>query len=194
MSSINHLLEALDEGTITRKVSLVHDEARIQYALPVNTVATFDEFARVIGAYYNYHFGTCISRGGRLSATEAVGRAKDILIREYRGGSNAIVAAFNNANDGRKGGLRSILDTIAEALKKEAVERYVREAFDRHVAPNAWEANVDLIRQFFAKTGDLLDRSTLRTDQPERYAADYTDVVRAFVLGMEQTSSVLRRL
>ena len=52
MASISSLLAALDERTIARGVGLRHDEARMQYPLRRNTVATFDEFAHLITDYY----------------------------------------------------------------------------------------------------------------------------------------------
>ena len=46
--------------------------------------------------------------------------------------------------------LFGILTIIAEGLKAEAVERWITEAFDSHVAPNSYEQKIDIIRQFFA--------------------------------------------
>ena len=42
-------------------------------------------------------------------------------------------------------------DKIAEGLKAESVERYMRDMFDQHVAPNSWEDKVAIIRQFIAQ-------------------------------------------
>jgi hypothetical protein len=74
-----------------------------------------------------------------LSSTEATSRAKQLLVREYRRHNGDIVTAFQDAQTGLNAGLRGILDKIAEAMKADAVESYVRDAFDKHVAPNAWE-------------------------------------------------------
>ena len=153
MVSIDRLLKELDELAIAKKVGLPNDEARISYQLKSNTVDNFDDFARIIGDYYNHHFSKCVSRGGRLSASEAAGRAKEILEREYRRRSGDLISAYNDAHDGTNGGLRVILDTIAESIKAESVERYIRDAFDRHVTPNSWEKKVEIIRQFIHQTG-----------------------------------------
>ena len=69
--------------------------------------------------------------------SEAAGRAKEILEQEYRRRGGDLVTAFH-VHDGTNGGLRVVLDTIAEGLKAESVERYIRDAFDRHVAPKSF--------------------------------------------------------
>lgn len=89
--------------------------------------------------------------------------------------------------------MRVVLDTIAEALKAEAVERYITDAFDRHITPNSWEQKVDMIRQFIAYCGPNLS-SSIRTDQPERYAHDSSELIRTYVEGLQQTSAIFRRL
>jgi len=192
MVSINNVLLSLDERHIAQSIGLRHDEARMRYPLNRNTVTSFDEFGRIIGDYYNQHFHY-VSNGGSLSPVDAVGRAKDILDRAYRRKNSDVVGAFNDAHDGTNGGLRVVLDTIAEALKLEFVERYIRDVFDRHVAPNSWEDKVEIIRQFILQCGANLS-SSIRTHQPERYAQNFQELIRSYVDSLQRTSSIFRRL
>jgi hypothetical protein len=193
MATINSLLSALDECTIAQRIGIPHDEARMRYHLRSNTVGDFEQFSAVIADYYNHHYTSCVSRGGRLSPSEAYGRAKELLEREYRKRRGNIVSAFNDAHDGTNGGLRVILDVIAESLKREVVERYVSDVFDRHVAPNSWDQKVDMIRQFISWCGNILPAS-ITADQPERYAHNYSELIRVYVEGLRQTSAIFRRL
>ncbi len=193
MPSINNLLAALDERVIAQRIGIPHDEARLRYSLYSNTVTNFDRFSDVLGDYYNHHFAACVSHGSALARSEATGRAKELLEREYRRQNGDIVTAFNDAHDGTNGGLRLVLDKVAEGLKAESVQRYVREVFDRHVAPNAWEDKVAIIRQFIAQCGVHLS-SSIRADQPERYARDYQELIRSYVAALQRTSSIFRRL
>jgi len=183
----------LEERTIAQSIGILHDEARMRYPQRSNTVGTFDEFSGIIGDYYNYHFTTCVSYGGRLPRDEATGRAKELIEKEYRRHNGDIVSAFQDASLGLNGGLRRILDTIAEGLKAESVQRYIRELFDRHIAPNSWEQKVDMIRQFIAQCGMTLS-SSIRADQPERYAHHYSELIRSYCEALRQTSSIFRRL
>jgi len=193
MVNISDVLGRLDERYIARNVGLRHDEARMSYRLNRNTVADFDEFSRVIGDYYNHHFRH-VSNGGSLSPVQAVGQAKAILQREYQNRQRSdIVGAFNDAHDGTNGGLRVVLDKIAEAMKVEFVELYIRDVFDRHVAPNSWESKVEIIRQFIHHCGANLS-SSIRAHQPERYAQNFQELIRSYVDSLRRTSSIFRRL
>jgi hypothetical protein len=187
------MLAALDEREIARQVTMAHDEARMRYHLSSNTVRDFDQFSRIIAAYFNHHYGSCISRGGSLSNADAYVEAKNSLEREQRKRGGDIVTVFNDAHDGTNGGLRVVLDTIADSLKAEAIERYTTALFDRHVAPNSWNQKVEIIRQFIACCGSMLAGSISR-DQPERYARDYGELIKSYVEGLRRTSSIFRRL
>jgi len=192
MGSIESLLSEMDELAIARNVGIPHDEARMNYRLTRNTVGSFDEFADVIADYYNHHVSQCVLHGGHLSRTEAGGRAKEILNQEYRRQGGDINMAYNDAHDGTNGGLRVVLDRIAEQLKVESVERYIRDTFDRHAEPISWEQKVDIMRQFIAHYGHHFP-SSIRADQPERYAANYEELIRAYVESLKKTSSIIRR-
>jgi hypothetical protein len=193
MGTIRNLLEELDERTIAQKISIRHDQYRMSYDLKSNTVRTFDEFIRLDADYYAKHFIACVSHGGSLSTFEAGSRAKEILEKEYRRRGGDIVTAYNDAHDGINGGMRAILDIIAENLKAESVELYIRDVFDRYVAPNSWEQKVEIIRQFIDHCGVHLS-SSIQTDQPERYASHYRELVQSYVAALQRTSSIFRRL
>jgi len=193
MGSLTSILEQLDERYIAKLISIPHDEARMKYYLPSSTASDIDEFALMIGRYYNYHFTTCVSHGGFLTNAEAEGMAKEILEREYRKRGGGFVAAFNDANFGTNGGLRSILDAIAENLKAEAIERHIRKVFDDEIKPNSWEGKVDIVRQFMAHCGPDVLRQ-LDTAHPERYAADYEDLLRAYIDALRKTSALFLRI
>lgn len=192
MGTLEDLLSMTDELAIARNVSIAHDEARMQYSLRKNTVSNYAEFAEEITDYYNHHVSRCVLHGGYLSRTEAAGRVKQALEQDYRRQGGNLMTAFNDAHDGTNGGLRVVLDRIAESLKAESVERYIREAFDRYVIPNSWEQKVDIMRQFITRFGHLLS-SSIRADQPERYAFNYEELIRSYMDSLKRTSSIFRR-
>ncbi len=193
MDHLDSLLAALDESTITKRIRNPHDDARNSFHLESNKVRDFDEFTRIIADYYyNHHFGACVSPGSGLTLAEAAGRAKEILERDYHRRNGDIVTAYIDAHKGDDGGLRAILDKITEALKTEAIERYTRDMFDRHVAPSEWNQKVRIIRQFLARFSYIFgDR--IRPDQAEEYAHNYELLIRAFVAHNAQTAAIMRR-
>ena len=193
MGSLENLLSAMDELVIARNVGMPHDEARMNYSLDKNTVKSFDEFSDVIADYCNYHVSRCVLHGGFLSRTEAAGKAKEILEQQYRRQGGNIMSAYTAARDGIEGGLRTIIDRISEQLKEESVEHYIRDAFDKFVDPASFKQKVDIIRQLFARFGHHLS-SSIRLDQPERYASNFEELIRAYVESLRKTSSIFRRL
>ena len=193
MNTIDRMLRELDERFVAQRIGIPHDEARLSYRLDRNTVIDYREFEWIIGDYYNHHFTACVSHGGRLTSTEATSRAKEILEAEYKRRGGNVNNAYNDAHDGTEGGLRGILDVLANHLKAEAVERHIRQVFDRYVTPISWEEKVEIMRQFLARFGRDLSPH-VRVDQPERYAGDWQELVRAYVEALRRASTVFRRL
>lgn len=190
---IQQLLAALDERAIARNVASAHDEARMSFVLRRNTIDSFPEFARLLGEYFQHHFSACVAHGGRLSRAESEQRARGIIEQHYRKEGGDIVTAFNDAHEGTNGGLRKVLDVVADGLKEESVEHYVRGAFDRFILPSSWPDQVEAIRQFIAQSGFLLGRSIDATT-PERYARNYQELIRAYVEGLQRSGRIFRRL
>jgi hypothetical protein len=190
--AIQSLLAALEERTLAREVGIPHDEARMRYALRSNTVRDFDAFEQVIADYYAYHHAQCVTKGGRMPRSEAAGFAKEILERYYRRQNGTLVTGYNNSHDGTNGGLREVLDIIADQIKQQSLENYIRHVFDRHVQHNSWEEKVAIMREFLHQCGPVLSDSIDR-DQPERYAQDYTEIIRSYVENLRNTSSLLRQ-
>ncbi len=193
MALVGNVLAELEEGRIAQEVGIRHDGARSGFPLARNTARTFGEYAETLGRYYAHHLAHCVAVGGTMSPAEASGRAQEIIEREYRRRHGDIVTAFNDAHDGTNGGLRVQLDIIAEALKSESVERYIRGVFNRHVAPNSWPKKVEIMGQLLRRYGAILGPA-VDVCNPERYASEYSELIRAFVNGLHQSSAVFRRL
>jgi len=193
MAAIDNLMAELDERRLVQLVGGSHDHARVRFSLRKNTVDSFDEYEAVISEYLNMQYTSSVTRGGSLSRAEACSRAKEILEREYRRRGGDIVSAYNDAHDGTNGGLRAQLDIICDFVKNESLERYVRDAFDRHVQPSEWPEKVAMIRSLITRFGSMLGPS-IQPDQPERYAHDYRNLVQSLVQAMQRTSAQFRRL
>lgn len=193
MASIDSLLAELDERTIAQRIGIRHDEARMRYSLRFNTVRTYSEFRLIISDYYTKHCAACGIRPADLPDSIAYIEARDLIDREYRRRGGDIVTAYNDARDGTNGGVRAVLDAIAEGLKANHVGGYILNVFDHYVEPDSWEQKVEIIRQFIARCGVLL-ASSIRTDRPERYANYYKELIQAYIAGLQKTSSIFRRL
>jgi hypothetical protein len=191
--SLNSLMAELDERMLAQRIGIPHDAERMRYSLRSNTIGSFEEFESTIADYYTIHFTACISHGGILSRFEATSRAKALVEREFRRRGGTIMTAYNDSHDGTNGGMRAVLDTIAEALKAESLEMYIRDVFDRHVKPDSIEQQVEIISQFIAQCGVHLG-SSIRNNDPKYYARDYRELIQAYKTALEKTSSIFRRI
>ena len=194
MAAIDNIVAELDERHLAQIIGMPHDNFRARYPLRKNTVDSFEEYEGVLGDYLNKHFSTCVSHGAALSRAEAVGRAKEIVEKEYRrkhGGD--IVTAYNDAHEGINGGLRAQLDVICDSMKNESLQYHVRDVFDRYFAPNAWTEKVSMTRQLFSRFGSFLGTS-IQADVPERYAHEIQNLVYSVAQAIQRTSAMFRRL
>jgi hypothetical protein len=73
------------------------------------------------------------------------------------------------------------------------VRHYATAQFDSRVAPNDFEAKVEIIRQFIVRFGAQLG-SSVHANRPERYAHDYRPLIESYIQGLQATSSIFRRL
>lgn len=194
MSCFASLLYDLDPKVIAQRVEAVHNAARAQYQARTMRPASYRDFEEIIGDYYNFHVSRCMVTAGWLSHADAISAAKAILEREYGPrGQGAITGAFNDARCGTNGGLRRILNTIAESLRNQAVKYHVRDAFDRNVAPYKCKARVGIIRQFLAHFGRHLPTS-IRIDVPERYADNYEELILAYCEAYKEINRLMDML
>lgn len=191
MPSINRLLEELDEVTMAQRVTHRHDEARMSFPLQANTVSDTRQFERILGEYVNHHLQYC--SGGQVPGFEAVSRAKQILDRSGRDGGGTLLNALDDAKHGTNGGLRRVLDRLADALREEAMYHYVTDVFDRHVSIDSFDQRVEIIRQFISRFGRALSPA-VRNERPERYANNYRELIQDFVKSMQRVSSSFRRI
>lgn len=193
MSRISSMIEELRETTIARKIGIPHDTARNGFAIQKNVVANYQEFEHLISSYYSHHYQMAYP-GCSLPWSECLDRAKHVLEQEYhRRRRGDLVSCYKNAEAGLDGGVRAILDTLAESIKADATQRYVREVFDRYVSPVEWSDKVAIIQEFFNECGRYLSPAVDQSD-PSRYARDYNTIVNAYVMSLQEVSSMFRRM
>jgi predicted small metal-binding protein len=192
MGTLDNILREVDETYLVEHITKKHDEARIQYSLSSITVYNDIAFDDAIADYYNYHFTRCISSGGELSRAEAAGRAKEIIAKEYKRKGMDILNAYSDGKTGTNGGMRAILDMLMESLKEEAVERHIRDVFDRYIQPSSYEERVAIIKELLNKIGR--HSPYVDYDHPERYAHNYEELIRALVEHIRNQSAIFRRL
>ncbi len=193
MGSLQRLLTDLDEETIARRVTRLHDTVRRKYALFSTTVRDYSEYEDILSDYYQFHFENTFSPTASFSRADSLGLAKQLIEQEYGRRGLGRNAAFSDALYGTNGGMGHILNTLAEALKAEAIRHYVTDKFDHHVSPCSWEEKVHIVRQFLKRFEGTLPAS-IRLDEPERYARDYRELVQLYSDALRNPKTYVRDL
>ena len=192
MPDAKTLINEIKNETFDENEGYKHDVARMEYREPMPLVKTYEEFSWLIGDYLNHHNSICNSTGLRLPEYKARSLAKEILNQAYQRRGGNIDSAFKDACERANGGVRYILDVLADELKAKAMELYIRDAFDRNVAPNSWSQKVEIVAQFMRLNYHLIS-SKIREQPPEQYAHNYEELIRSFINGVQQASNVFRR-
>lgn len=77
-------------------------------------------------------------------------------IRSYLDKEGGFHQSVKNSLKGRHGGLVGVIDTIAEGIKKEAVERYVTAVFLDCVDPLDYDQRVRFMKEYLKRYGSVL--------------------------------------
>ena len=190
---IKELLAAASEQEIARQVGNRHNEARLRYSAPMISIENYREFEALITHYYQYHYSLCVSQGGQRSSADALQEAIKIIEGAYRRQRVNINSAYSDALNGTNGGVGEILNLLADGLRIDAEENYLNSVFDRYVARGEYSEQVDIIRQFFEHCSVALGQD-IDVSKPERYARDYRDLIRSYLMALREIHRPMRSL
>jgi len=192
MSAIDSLIAELSEQAILNNASRKYDDARIQYTLPSITVRDFDEFTEIVGNYVQHTYSACMSHGGWISTADAAGIGKEILNNSGGRRGADVMTYYMDSKEGINGGLLQCLNTLCEGLKRQAVERYTRDVFDRYLPQDNKDLLEHMVVEFIQRYDKLLpgiDRT-----RPHWYARNLETLIRAMLHATEDMASIYRRL
>ena len=192
MSAIDALVEELNEYAIRDNVTQKLDNASLQYKPSQSKVRDFAEFTIMLAQYIQYIYSSCFTHGGWRSNVDAAGIAKELLSGSLTPRDVDTISIYQDCRDGLNGGVGRCMDILCEGLKRQAVERYVRDVFDRHLPHDDPDLRLRMVEQFMDRYKPVL--AAIDRDRPWRYAKDIEHLIRAVVSATEQMASVYRRL
>lgn len=173
MADLTGLLEALDEQTITKLVSSKHDLAREVYKVSSLTLPSYPTFLRLVEDYVIYH--TRQTGSGDLPPYMANSKGMTILNYAFQG-LGGIQGAYEVCKTGLRGGVITVLNTLAEALKTEEERLYIDAQLRYYCNPLSFDDRVALMEQYLARfTRNLPSGVSPRTSL--ELAANYEEVI-----------------
>jgi len=175
MANLNRMLELLDEVNITNVVGLKHDRARERYHLTRDTVSTHAEFEEEITRFVQYQL--CATRGNAaVPRYMASSIATDILNRAFTsiGGKDG---AYDMAESGIRGGLRTVIDALYQAIKKEEEESYVEYVLRTEVDQLSFNDRTALMQAYLNRFRGNFPASA-RVPSAYELAGNYENIIR----------------
>lgn len=149
--NINDILALIHQDVIGERVDTPHRIWRENYKVTKFIVDSYDQAVEEILKYYCYHMSMWYNSPVQLKmpADMAFSNVK-IILDNTPGGW---IQAIKDCISGRNGGLLEKIDLIAEALRKEAVEKYMSHIVGMFINPMDYNNKVRLMIQYLRQYG-----------------------------------------
>jgi len=189
---LEYFLESLTAENITSKISFPIDSARAAYSMDKITIEGYEEFYEAIVSFYSHLLRHLDQIKGVISNHDLAPEATALLERTFArdGGEKA---AYSEALNCTKGGLKFILDKMTEQYKAEEKHKYIRSAFKGILDPFDFKKKTSLMKAFLNKFGANLPED-IRNQPPEKYQESYEEIITSYAESLEQVVRKLRTL
>jgi hypothetical protein len=157
MIDVEEVLPLLMWDYINKKVLMPHDIAREAYKARAMRVPDYREFKEQIEAYIRYHHQAVGE--GTPSPEMAFAEAKRILDGVFGEDpfQEGYTVALQQAVTGEEGGMRAILNVLADQLKRQALNSYKDWIFEMYVDRLESQAESEaLAHAYFKKFGAMI--------------------------------------
>lgn len=190
-AAVETILGMISAQALAAKIGLPIDTARASFVLDQPTTDSYNEFNRIIEAFYlrllQHMEPDSVSVPGPMLSSEA-----QYLLENAFANKGGFDAARAEAADGLHGGLRFVLDAMADYYKYEQQNRYVNQVLTQALDPRDWQAKVDFMKALFTRIGPHLPEE-IRRQPLGHLARNYQNVVLAYVRSMDQVRQLLQR-
>lgn len=193
MSSTLAIVTAeMQPENLAERIGLPIDRARAGYALYSVTSESQAETLGVAAAFY-LHMIQATGRIGEHVTAEEVMPEAHALMGEAFAREGGEPAAYAEARDATRGGLRHVLDRMADEYKRRRQEEYIRLVLATAFNREDYRARVAFMSDFLKAHPEALPPH-LATEPPERFADRYDVIIRTFVDSMGHVKRVVSTL
>jgi len=155
---LNHVLQLLDHRWVYQNVTLIHDEAREMYRVPLETVGDGPDFHRAITDYVGFHV-SYVEEGG-VSGPDAFSIGRQILSSAFPKDCqlDGYLSALATATGRNPGGLPAVINVLAMGFKRNAIRRHTEVVYHEHINSLSNESRTTLIHLLVSQRGPVLGR------------------------------------
>lgn len=164
-ADIDTILSLLVPDFINKNVLMKHDQARESFRKVPITVPDFEAFANELAEYVKHHHAAV--GDGTPSSEAAFGEAKRILMNVFADDpyQEGYSVALQMGLGGAGGGMRAILNELAEQLKRQGLHNYKDYVFNTHLNVLSKDDNERLAAAYVVRFRDILSRFLPHLDE-----------------------------
>ncbi|MFW6061988.1 MAG: hypothetical protein ACOC93_04190 [Planctomycetota bacterium] len=191
-AKLRRLTQRISEGGDLQRLTQRVDVARSAYPLGRVLLEGPGEFEETVTSFYLHLLRHCYRTPATVSREEAAPEAHHLVSRAYEreGGWEAALAEATSATNG---GLRAVLDAMADQFKRDQRRKQIEMQLRRHLDGESWSGRVALVAAIQEALGPAVGGS-LSDKQPEELAARCDDLLRRYVAWLDALRAEIRSL
>ena len=190
---VDELLSLLVPDYINKNLLIQHDMAREAFRNVPIVVPDYEAFADLIAEYVQYHHAAVGE--GTPSPEAAFGEGRRILMNFFADDpyQEGYTIALQSALDGSGGGMRMIVNTLADQLKSQALHAHKDFVFHKYVNVLSAADNQRLAAAYFARFGGILRKFQSGLDE-KTFAGNVRAAIDYHLRIVEEILKVGRRM
>lgn len=190
---LDRILELLMPSRVNLEVGMAHDEARERFSPHTLKPRDWREFKLIVTTYYQHH-QRCTGQG-TPTEEQAFGDVKRLLDNlfeedEFQKGYNI---ALQMALEGQDGGLRQVLNKIADALRGSHLRKYFDHVYGEYINPLSGDDLDELSHAYFRRFGHLMQQFGIRFDE-RTFGRNPEAALRYHLEALEKIFKISRRV
>jgi hypothetical protein len=189
---LKFILGEINNNAMTRKICVPIELGQSQYRIGSMAIRDYEEFLDTVVSYY-----ICIMRYTEKAIDpidfEMAGRDALHLLEEAFANKGGHMTAFINARDGTNGGIKYVLDLMANQLKEKEIEKHIQAVIKLSVDPLNYDEKLQLIASLLKRIGNLLPRE-IASLPPERLVTHFEVLVRQYIKATDDLKSIFQSL
>ena len=173
--NLNRMLELLNEENITNEISRKHDIAREQYKVTKPTISSFNELNEEVTRFIQYQLR---ATQGHPAMPQYMASSQGMAVIDRTFNSiGGIEGAFEIARTGIRGGLRAVIDTLYEYLKRQEEESYIDYVLRTEVDPLSFDDRTALMQAYLNRFRHNFPQGA-RVPTALELAGNYAGIIR----------------
>ena len=184
------IIDEISPVNLSHLFGIPVDSARASFVLDKVVSDSNESFSQTITSFYIHLLRRTKKLSMHANQQAAQAEADNLIEKSFRGGYTAALAEAKTAT---RGGMRIILDTMADYFKREEQEMYINLVFKTAVSPDDFNAKVKIVRNILDHLKNKLPQE-ITSKPPEQLVKHFEIIIKAYVDSLEQVNTVLRSI